>query len=241
LGVDIAVCLDECVALPAEKKYIEESIELTTRWAKRSFESWKKIKNNKSLLFCVIQGGLDEKLRTKSLNDLKQIGDWDGYNIGGLSVGESAKEMYQVLDWLQPLLPENRSHYLMGVGYPDNILQAVKRGIDMFDCVIPTREGRHGRLFVWNLDKKTKLTSAILLKKNFYKTINIYNSNFKTDQISINIHSSQEVLKNLSRGYLHHLFKLNEPLGLRLASLNNLEFYLTLMKFIRQEIKKGNL
>ena len=150
LGVDVAVCLDVCVALPASKKDLKRSVELTSAWAKRTKDYYvknkKKNKKNKTQLFAVIQGGLDKELRLKSLNNLKNIG-FNGYNIGGLSVGETTKEMYQVLDYLVPEMPENKPRYLMGVGYPEQIVEAVKRGVDMFDCVIPTREGRHGRLF----------------------------------------------------------------------------------------------
>ena len=230
LGVDIAVCLDECVALPAEKKYIEKSIELTTYWAKKTKNYYKKIKNKKPLLFAVIQGGLDKKLRLKSLKNLTDIG-FDGYNIGGLSVGETANEMYKVLDYLCPKIPENKTRYLMGVGYPENIIEAVKRGVDMFDCVIPTREGRHGRLF---LEKNNKL-------KNFHTTINIANSKFTKDKTPINRNSKIPELKKLSKAYLHYLFKIKEPLGQRLATLNNIEFYINLMTNIRKKIKENKI
>lgn len=242
LGVDIAVALDECVALPAKREYVEKSIELTSLWAKKTLEYRQKIiaRNGKSmLLHCVVQGGLDKKLRLKSLNDLVNISDsfkngWDGYNIGGLSVGESADEMYKVLDFLVPEMPANKPRYLMGVGYPDNIINSVKQGVDMFDCVIPTREGRHGRLFIRN--KKVGLN-----KKNFYKTINILNSKFSKSKEKINSCSKLSELQNLSLAYLHHLFKIKEPLGARLASLSNLEFYIDLMKEIRDDIKSGDL
>lgn len=236
LGVDIAVCLDECVALPAEKKYLESSVELTTHWAAKTKKYLKKIKSNKPLLFCVIQGGLDKKLRFKSLNDLAAIG-FDGYNIGGLSVGESPREMYGVLDYLVPEMPEDKPRYLMGVGYPENIIEAVKRGVDMFDCVIPTREGRHGRLYF-------RMKNYELRIKNLgkcYKTINIFRSEFEKDFNLINPKSKIPELRNLSLSYLHYLFKINEPLGQRLASLNNLEFYLDLMKEIRINIKDGEM
>jgi len=232
LGVDIAVCLDECVALPAEKEYIEKSVDLTTFWALKSKKYLGKIKKNKPKLHCVIQGGLDKELRIKSLKALKEIG-FDGYNIGGLSVGETAKEMYGILDYLMPLMPEDSPRYLMGVGYPDNILEAVKRGVDMFDCVIPSREGRHGRLFYWS-DKTLK-------RKNFHKTLNIKLAKFSGDKTPINKDSKFEPLRNLSKAYLNYLFKIKEPLGARLASLHNLEFYLDLMEKIRFEIKQGNL
>lgn len=241
LGVDIAVCLDECVALPAKREYVEQSIDLTTAWAYKTLVHRKKIMNkNKKvpLVHCVIQGGLDRDLRMKSLRDLtavaEKFGGWDGYNIGGLSVGETPEEMYKVLDYLVPEIEEDKPRYLMGVGYPDNIVEGVKRGIDMFDCVIPTREGRHGRLFLWNKNPD-------LNKKNFFKTISITNSKFIADSTPIKADSKLPELRNLSKAYLNYLFKIKEPLGARLASLNNLEFYLELTEKIRTDIKKGEL
>jgi len=242
LGVDIAVCLDECVALPAERKYIKKSVELTTHWAKQTKEHYYKINNDhKPFLHVVIQGGLDKELRLKSLKDLMRVGNstssglssgWDGYNIGGLSVGETPEEMYKVLDYLCPEIPEDKPRYLMGVGYPDNIVEAIKRGVDMFDCVIPTREGRHGRLFIWIHDD--------INKKDFYSSLNICNQKFQNDFTPINKNSQLPELRNYSKAYLSYLFKIKEPLGMRLASLNNIEFYLDLMKLIRQEIKNNN-
>ncbi len=232
LGVDIAVCLDECVALPADKKYIEQSVDLTTDWAVKAKKYHSKLKGQKPYLHCVIQGGLDKELRLKSLRDLTKL-DFDGYNIGGLSVGETAQEMYRVLDYLTPEMPEDKPRYLMGVGYPDNIIEAVKRGIDMFDCVIPSREGRHGRLFLWK--------NKNLNRKDFYKTENIKLAKFKNDKKAINSDSKFLSLRNLSRAYLNYLFKINEPLGQRLASLNNLEFYIDLMAEIRQYIKQKKM
>jgi queuine tRNA-ribosyltransferase len=237
LGVDAAVCLDECVALPAEKKYLEKSIALTTSWAGATKKYWQKQKGKKPLLHAVIQGGLDKDLRLRSLRELTAIG-FDGYNIGGLSVGESASEMYKVLDWLLPEMPVDKPRYLMGVGYPENIIEAVKRGVDMFDCVIPTREGRHGRLF---LREKDAITNYKLSITNFYKTINIINTKFKNDKTPINKKSKLPELRNLSKAYLHYLFSINEPLGQRLATLNNLEFYLDMMQEIRESIKVGKL
>jgi queuine tRNA-ribosyltransferase len=235
LGVDIAVCLDECVALPAEKKYLEKSVELTSRWAGLTKKYYKKMRGTKPLLFAVIQGGLNKELRLKSLNELTAIG-FDGYNIGGLSVGEKPEDMYKVLDYLAPAMPEDKTRYLMGVGYPENIVEAVKRGVDMFDCVIPTREGRHGRLFI-----RIKNYELRIKNDKFYKAINIVNSKFADDKSPINKDSKLPELRNLSKAYLHYLFKINEPLGQRLASLNNLEFYLDLMEEIRRRIEKGIL
>lgn len=233
LGVDIAVCLDQCVALPASKKDLELSIELTSRWAARTQKELKKIKSNKPLVHAVIQGGLDLELRKKSLADLAAL-DFDGYNIGGLAVGETSEQMNQLLTELTPLLPADKPRYLMGVGYPEQIVHAVKQGIDMFDCVIPTREGRHGRMFRFAKGKT-------LSQKNFYKTINITNSKFAASKLPINPDSKIPALRKYTLGYLNYLYKINEPLGSRLATLNNVEFYLELMQRIRKEIKQGSL
>ncbi|MCU0679006.1 MAG: tRNA guanosine(34) transglycosylase Tgt [Planctomycetes bacterium] len=257
LGVDIAVCLDECAALPASREKIAKAVDLTTAWARRAKKYYDKIKGKKPLLFCVIQGGLDKDLRFKSLHDLIAAGfsaqggpaaGWDGYNIGGLSVGEKEKEMYQVLDYLVPAMPADKPRYLMGVGYPENIIAAVKRGVDMFDCVIPTREGRHGRLFLRNriFNFKFSIFKQIRISKNqfskqFYDTIHISKKEFVNDFTPINPESKLPELRNLSKAYLHYLFKINEPLGQRLASLNNLEFYLDFMAEIRYGILSGKL
>lgn len=233
LGVDIAVCLDQCVSLPATTEQLKHSVDITTKWAERTKKELNKIKKNKPLVHAVIQGGLDLELRKQSLTELAAL-DFDGYNIGGLAVGETSGEMNQLLAELTPLLPEDKPRYLMGVGYPEQIVYAVKQGIDMFDCVIPTREGRHGRLFIFNKGKN-------LSSKNFYKTINITNSKFITSKLPINPDSKNLALRKYTLGYLNYLFKINEPLGLRLATLNNVEFYLKLMERVREEIKQGIL
>ena len=209
---------------------------MTSRWAERTKKYLAKLKNP-PLVFAVIQGGLDKELRLKSLKDLAAL-DFDGYNIGGLSVGESAKEMYEVLDYLAPAMPENKPRYLMGVGYPENIVEAVKRGVDMFDCVIPTREGRHGRLFKFKPNADKLIEAALAGNKigDFYEQLNINNAKFAKDFKPINKDSKFKELIGLSFAYLNHLFKVGEPYGQRLASLNNLEFYLELMKKIRKAI-----
>jgi len=237
LGVDIAVVLDECVALPAKRKYLEASVNLTTEWAKRTKDQISKIKNQKPLLFAVVQGGTEKDLRLKSARELSAL-KFDGYNIGGLAVGETNTEMYKVLDYLTPALPKDKPRYLMGVGYPENIIEAVKRGVDMFDCVIPTREGRHGRLFVWDKNTSQKIKQLLISKKiakqDFYKIITITNAQYASNKSLINKNSKIPELRRLSLAYLNYLFKINEPLGKRLATLNNLEFYLNLMTEIRK-------
>jgi len=238
IGSDIMMVLDECVELPAEKAYLEQSVDLTTRWAGRcknaKMQKFKNAKNRESLLFGIVQGGLDRKLRKKSANDLVGIG-FDGYAIGGLSVGESEDQMYKVLDYICDELPEDKPRYLMGVGYPHQIVEAVKRGVDMFDCVIPTREARHGRLYLFT---KKKLSLKKSNDKSFYTTINSKAAKFQFDLSPINADSKFEMLRTYSKAYLRHLFTTDEPLAQRLATLNNLEFYLELMKRIRKIINK---
>jgi len=238
LGSDIVMVLDECVELPAKKEYIEQSIDLTTRWAQRcrnyfDKKTAKQTKAKKAKLFGIVQGGLEKDLRVKSAKALVNVG-FDGYAIGGLSVGESEQDMYKVLDFITDELPEDKPRYLMGVGRPENIINGVKRGVDMFDCVIPTREARHGRLYLWN-GKYTK--DAFWNKpKSIYKQINCKAEKFSQDFTPINKDSRFEPLRIYTKAYLRHLFSVHEPLAIRLATLNNLEFYLNLMKEIRKNI-----
>ena len=235
IGSDIAMILDVCPPSTATHKEVSEAVAMTTKWAKMAMGEIKKyrnieIKKNKQLYFAINQGGVYPDLREKSLKDLAKL-DFDGYAVGGLAVGESHEEMYKVLDAIAPQLPADKPRYLMGVGTPENIIEAVKRGIDMFDCVIPTREARHGRLYVWKNKK------ALGLSSDFYETINMTNAKFKTDFSPIN----DSNLKMFTKAYLHHLFKTGEPLAMRLATLNNLDFYLTLMEQIRKQISKGKI
>ncbi|MEI7498505.1 MAG: tRNA guanosine(34) transglycosylase Tgt [Candidatus Falkowbacteria bacterium] len=237
LGVDIAVCLDVCPALPAGETELKRSVELTSDWAKRTIVYHRKQRGYKPRLHCVVQGGASQTWREQSLADLAKL-DFDGYNIGGLAVGEDTETRNTILSNVVPLLPTNKPRYLMGVGYPEQIVSAVKQGVDMFDCVIPTREGRHGRLFIWQTGQKAAKLDD---KGSFYKTINILNSEFSSDKKPINVESKLPILRQYSRAYLHHLYKINEPLGQRLASLNNVEFYLELMHRLRQMIIAGKL
>lgn len=241
LGSDIMMVLDECVGLPTTKTKASEAVQRTTKWAQLAIDYKNKLDEKisakggsppgrkKQLIFGIVQGADFKDLRLRSAQELVAM-NFDGYAVGGLAVGESAQTMYQVLDYTIPVLPADKTRYLMGVGYPENIIEAVKRGVDAFDCVIPTREARHGKLYIWN-------GQPDVTKKNFYKTINITNAKFAKDKNSINNIN----LKNYSKAYLHHLFKTQESLGLRLATLNNLKFYLDMMKYIRQAIKKGVL
>lgn len=227
IGSDIAMILDVCPPSTASHEEVAEAVKMTTKWAKEAKRvlGLKDFKGLKQLRFAIIQGGVFNDLRLKSLKELVEL-DFDGYAIGGLAVGETNAQMYEVLDYLAPQMPEKKPRYLMGVGTPENIVEAVRRGVDMFDCVIPTREARHGRLY-----SRVKPD----LGKDWYETINISNAKYKNDFSPIN----NGRLKKYSKAYLYHLFKTGEPLGMRLATLNNLDFYLSLLSDIRSQIRKG--
>jgi queuine tRNA-ribosyltransferase len=227
LGSDIIMVLDECPPFPCTRKEAEKAVERTIQWAKRCQDYFKKelkARNFKSeanpLLFAIVQGGVYQDLREYCAKELVKL-EFDGYAIGGVAVGEPREKMREVLDWVLPILPEEKPRYLMGLGRPEEIVFAVEAGIDMFDCVIPTREGRHGRLF--------------LRKEGFeYETININNEKFKEDFLPVDAHCDCLLCKNYTRAYLRHLFAVGEPLVMRLASLHNLKFYLDLMKDLRK-------
>ncbi|MBU3999560.1 tRNA guanosine(34) transglycosylase Tgt, partial [Patescibacteria group bacterium] len=243
-GSDIIMAFDECTPYLTSKEYAAKSAELTYRWAlrcKKYFENQKpKTKNQKyklkikddheRFLFGIIQGSTFKDLREESAKQIVGL-DTNGVAIGGVSVGEPQEKMLEVLDWVAPLLPENKPHYLMGVGYPEQIVEAVKRGIDMFDCVIPTRNARHGELFVFN-----PRASNIFKSKNFYSAIHITNKKFTVDFSPIDKTCDCYTCQNYTRAYLRHLFITKENLGLRLATIHNLKFYLDLMKKIREDI-----
>ena len=232
LGSDIIMVLDECAPYPATKKYIKESLELTTRWAARCKKYFNK--KNKSLLFGIIQGGTYKDLREESAEQLLKIG-FDGYAIGGVSVGEPSEKMFQAVDWTVPFLPEDKPRYLMGVGKPEEIVGAVAKGIDMFDCVIPTRNARHGTLYKFKTKSK-KLKVAEKQNKDFYEILHITNEKFKFDKKPIDKNCKCFTCQNYSRAYLRHLFVSGELLALRLASIHNIYFYLEMMKRIRNTI-----
>jgi len=232
IGSDITMVLDQCIDSTSDRKEVQKAMEITTCWATRARKYFLKKKIKDQLQFGIVQGALFEDLRKQSAQELKKL-NFDGYAVGGLAVGETNDEMYKVLNYIVDELPDDRPRYLMGVGKPENIVEAVKRGIDMFDCVIPTREARHGRLYIW---KNSNLSSG-----KFYQTINISNEKFKTDKSPINKDSKIPALRNYSKAYLAHLYKTQEPLALKLATLNNVEFYLNLMREIRRQIEKGKL
>ena len=250
LGSDIVMVLDECPEFPCSHEEMKKSLELTTRWAKRCFtyfhqkinENVEKYKNGRPLLFCIIQGGIYEDLRKESAQQLMNVdfealggpkSGWDGYAIGGVAVGEPRKHLAEILKWVAPLLPEDKPRYLMGLGKPVELVSAVEAGIDMFDCVIPTREGRHGRLFKFKSNVKRQTSKS--LEGDFYETININNEQYREDFSPIDEECECYACKNYTKSYLNHLLKINEPLFLRLASLHNLNFYFSLMRKMREK------
>ncbi len=233
LGSDMIMAFDECTPFPATREYAKNSLEITTRWAARCkkyfFEKTARMKT-KHFLFGIIQGSTFKDYREESAAQIVGL-DTDGVAIGGVSVGEPPEKMLEVLDWVSPYLPEAKPHYLMGVGYPDQIVEAVKRGIDMFDCVIPSRNGRHGELFVFN-----PRVSGVFKNKKFYSSIHITNKKFTADFGPVDKTCKCYTCRTFSRAYLRHLFIVKENLALRLATVHNLAFYLELMRRIRQEI-----
>jgi len=235
IGSDIKMVLDVCSPYPCSKQQAKRDLELTHLWAEQALAYHLRThrrRRQRSLLFGIVQGSIYHDLRAQSASFLSQL-DFDGLAIGGLAVGEPVQKMYSVLENLLEHLPTNKPRYLMGVGKPENIIQSVKLGMDMFDCVIPTREARHGRLY-------KKLPSASLNKPHsFYRLVNINNARYKTSTQPLDKNCPCELCTNYSLGYLHHLFKAQEPLAIRLASLHNLQFYLDLMRLIRQQIKAG--
>ena len=218
LKSDIVMIMDECPKKSDDYSLIEKSMNLSLHWAERSKKAFGK--NPHKALFGIIQGGLFKDLRLKSLEKLLEM-DFDGYALGGLAVGESQKEMFLVLDDIKDHLPLKKPHYLMGVGTPSDILGAVKRGIDMFDCVLPTRSGRTGLAFTWQ------------------GKVNIKNKKYQNDDTPLDINCTNLNLNKYSKNYLNHLFNTNEILGSMLLTLHNINFYQELMTAIRQNIMNG--
>ena len=214
LGSDIVMIFDECTPHPATEKQASESMQLSLRWAKRSKDAHA---GNPSALFGIVQGGMYNDLRSESAEGLKAIG-FDGYAIGGLSVGESAEERHMVLDHTTPLLPEQAPRYLMGVGKPEDIVEAVRRGVDMFDCVMPTRNARNGYIF----------THTGIIK--------IRNQKYQKDTRPIDENCGCYTCQHYSRSYLRHLDKCHEILGSELNTIHNLYYYQELMRDIRQAL-----
>lgn len=220
LGADIIMAFDECIPYPAEHDYAKKSLERTTRWAKRCKEAHKD--TERQSLFGIVQGGIYKDLRIQSASELLEL-DFPGYAIGGLSVGEPAEDMYAMLDCTVPLLPQEKPRYLMGVGSPDYLIEGSIRGIDMFDCVLPTRVGRNG----------TVLTSQ--------GKIIARDAKYARDYSPLDPNCDCYACKNFTRAYIRHLLKAQEVLGIRLTTWHNLKFLLDLMKNIRQAIIEDRL
>ena len=224
LASTIAMAFDECVENPAPYEYVKKSCERTYRWLKRCKAEMERLNslpdtiNKQQMLFGINQGGIAEDLRVWHMKEIAKL-DLPGYAIGGLAVGESHEEMYHILDLVLQHAPENKPRYLMGVGTPSNIIESVARGIDFFDCVMPSRNARHGFIFTWG------------------GTMNLMNQKFERDPQPIDPNCQCEACKNYSRAYIRHLFKAKEMLGLRLAVIHNLYFYNELVAKIREAIE----
>jgi queuine tRNA-ribosyltransferase len=217
LGADIVMIFDECTPFPATEKQARDSMELSKRWAARSKAAHE---GNPSALFGIVQGGMYEHLRSESLKGLTDIG-FDGYAIGGLSVGEPKEDMLRVLEHLTPEMPKDKPRYLMGVGKPADLVEGVRRGIDMFDCVMPTRNARNSHLFV---------TEGV---------IKLRNAQYRSDTGPLDKRCDCYTCKNFSRSYLHHLDKCNEMLGAQLNTIHNLRHYQNLMATMRKALTEG--
>lgn len=226
LASTIAMAFDECPSSVAERAYIEQSVARTTRWLKRCKAEMERLNsltdtiNQKQLLFGINQGGVYEDIRVEHARQIAAL-DLDGYAVGGLAVGESHEDMYRILDAVVPELPENKPTYLMGVGTPANILEGVDRGVDFFDCVYPTRNGRHGHVYT-----------------NHGK-LNLFNAKYELDERPIEEGCQCPACRSYSRAYIRHLLKAKEMLGMRLCVLHNLYFYNTMMEEIREAIEGG--
>lgn len=225
LASTIAMAFDECIAIPAEKSYVQASVERTTRWLARSKAELTRLNalddtiNKKQLLFGINQGGIYEDIRIEHAKVISEM-DLDGYAVGGLAVGETHEEMYRILEEVVPYLPQNKPTYLMGVGTPENILEAVERGIDFFDCVLPARNGRHAHVYT----NKGKL--------------NLWNAKYELDDTPIDDTCDCPVCKRYTKAYIRHLFKAKEMLAMRLCVLHNLYFFNTMMEEIRLALEE---
>ena len=226
LGSTIAMAFDECPSSVADRRYVEDSVNRTARWLERCKKEMQRLNalpdtiNKEQMLFGINQGAVYEDIRIDHAKRIAEL-DLPGYAIGGLAVGETAEEMYHILDVTVPYLPENKPVYLMGVGTPINILEAVDRGVDFFDCVYPSRNGRHAHVYT----KHGKL--------------NLKNAKYETDDRPIEEGCGCPACQHYSRGYIRHLLKANEMLGMRFCVLHNLYFYNNMMKDIREAIEEG--
>ena len=226
LGSDIAMAFDECVENPAPYEYVKRSCERTARWLVRCKLELDRLNtlpdtvNPGQVLFGINQGGTYPELRIRHMQEIAQL-DLPGYAIGGLAVGESTETMYEIIEAVEPYMPQEKPRYLMGVGTPSNIIEAVARGVDFFDCVMPARNARHARLFTWD------------------GAINLKNAKYELDQLPIDPNCDCPVCRRYTRAYLRHLFKAEEMLAMRLSVMHNLYFYNTLMTRIRQALEEG--
>lgn len=227
LGSTIAMAFDECVENPAQYDYARQSCARTTRWLRRCKEEMARLNslpdtvNPRQMLFGINQGCTFEKLRVEHMQEIAEL-DLDGYAIGGLAVGEPTEDMYRIIEAVEPHMPQNKIRYLMGVGTPENILEAVHRGVDLFDCVMPSRNARHGHVFTWQGHR------------------NLINNKYAEDPRPLDEACDCPVCRRFSRSYIRHLLKVNEMLGMRLTVMHNLYFYNTLMERIRAALDEGN-
>lgn len=226
LGSTIAMAFDECVENPSPYDYTKDSVARTTRWLKRCIAEMSRLNsldntiNKQQMLFAINQGGIFKDLRVEHMKEIAEL-NLDGYAIGGLAVGEPAETMYEIIETVEPFAPNDKIRYLMGVGTPVNILESIARGIDLFDCVMPSRNARHGQLFTWQGVR------------------NLNNAKYETDKSPIDESCDCPVCQNFSRAYIRHLLKSGEMLGMRLAVLHNLYFYNNLMEVIREQLDNG--
>lgn len=227
LGSTIAMAFDECIGFPAELDYVKKSVERTTRWLMRCKEEHERLNamhstiNRNQLLFGINQGTIFPEIRIEHMKTIADL-DLDGYAIGGLAVGETHEEMYQTISLIEPFMPKGKPRYLMGVGTPANIIEGVFRGVDLFDCVMPSRNARHGHLFTKN------------------GVINIFNQKYTKDEQPVDVNCNCPTCQTSSRAYIRHLFLAKEMLGMRLAVLHNLYFYNHLMQEIKEAIKNNS-
>ncbi len=226
LGSTIAMAFDECVENPAKYDYARQSCQRTTRWLKRCQAEMQRLNslpdtvNPRQMLFGINQGCTYDDLRIEHMQEIAQL-DLDGYAIGGLAVGEPAEDMYRIIEAVEPHMPQNKIRYLMGVGTPENILEAVHRGVDLFDCVMPSRNARHGHVFTWQGHR------------------NLINNKYLNDPRPIDEECDCPTCRRFSRSYIRHLLKANEMLGMRLTVMHNLYFYNRLMERIREALDEG--
>jgi queuine tRNA-ribosyltransferase len=221
LNADICMCLDQCIAYPCDKLPARAALELTARWGRRCKDHFVKTVKNDNALFGIVQGGMFKDLRTESVESLLSIG-FDGYAVGGLSVGEPKDSMFEIAAHTLPLLPDNQARYVMGVGSPADLVELVSMGADMFDCVMPTRNARNGQLFTG------------------FGVVNISNSKYRDDTRPIDPSCDCYTCRHFSRAYLRHLYLARELLAYRLNTIHNLHYYISLMDLMRSAINENH-